>query len=130
MIGAAGPTPTRTKAARTADPIPPGRDTTSARKCDGLRRRDLRRECGPAVQRLLHHQSQRYGYGTFDLPLDYGSSWWPAVGHGKPTPRCHVSVHPASERRHCDVRLRPEAVQRTAGPSASFALGPKAEKLE
>jgi hypothetical protein len=29
----------------------------------------------------------------------------------------------AGERRHCVVRLRPEAVQRTAGPSASSALG-------
>ena len=42
-------------AARTGDPIGSGRDTRSDRKCDGLRRRDLRRKCGPAVQRLLHH---------------------------------------------------------------------------
>ena len=84
----------------------PGRATTSARKCDGLRRRDLRRECGPAVQRLLHHQIQRHGYGTFDLPFDHGSPRWPAVGHGKRTPRCHVSVHPAGECRHCVVSSR------------------------
>ena len=30
---------------------------------DGLRRRDRRRECGPALQRLRHHQIQRYGHG-------------------------------------------------------------------
>ena len=79
--------------------------TASARKCDGLRRRDLRRECGPAVQRLLHHQIRRHGYGTFDLPFDHGSPRWPAVGHGKRTPRCHVSVHPAGECRRCVARL-------------------------
>jgi signal transduction histidine kinase len=28
----------------------------------------------------------------------------PALGHGKRTPRCHLSVHPARERRHCVVR--------------------------
>ena len=50
--------------ARTGGPIASGRDTTSAGKCGGLRRRDLRRECGPAVHRLLHHQIQRHGYGT------------------------------------------------------------------
>ena len=79
-----------------------GQDEThqSARKCDGLRRRDRRRECGPAVQRLLHHQIQRHGHGTLDLPFDHGSPRWPAVGHGKRTPRRHVSVHPAGERRH------------------------------
>jgi signal transduction histidine kinase len=29
------------------------------------------------------------------------------LGQGKRTPRCHVSVHPAGERRHRIVRLRP-----------------------
>ena len=49
-------------------------------ECDGLRRRDFRRECKPAVQRLLHHQVQRPGYGALDLPLDRGSSWRASVG--------------------------------------------------
>jgi hypothetical protein len=64
---------------------------------DGLRRRNLRRECGPAVQRLLHHQDQRHGHGTLDLPFDHRSPWWSAVGHGKRASRCHVSVHPAGK---------------------------------
>ena len=67
----------------------------SAGKCDGLRRRDLRRECGPAVQRLLHHQIQRHGYGALDLPFDHGSPRWPAVGRQQCAPGCHVSVHVA-----------------------------------
>jgi len=28
------------------------------------------------------------------------------VDYGKRTPRCHVSVHPAGERRHCVVAAR------------------------
>jgi PAS domain S-box-containing protein len=47
------------------------------------------------------------GRGTPDLSFDYGSPRWPAVGHDKPTPRSHVSVHPASKRGHCVVTLRP-----------------------
>jgi len=81
-------------------------DTPSVRKCDGLRSRDLRRECGPAVQRLLHHQIQRYWYGTLGLPFDHGSPRWSAVGHRKPTPRRHVSVHPAGDRKYRIVRLK------------------------
>jgi nitrogen fixation/metabolism regulation signal transduction histidine kinase len=50
------------------------------------------------ADRLLHHQIERHGHGTLDLPFDHGSPRWPAVGHGKPTPRRHVSVHPAGER--------------------------------
>src|SRR5258708_12461340 len=91
-------------AARTGDPIPPGRDTTSAHKRDGLRRRDLRRKRGPAVQRLLHYQTERHGYGALDLPFDRGRPRWPAVGHGKRTTRPHVSVppptHPSSPPLH------------------------------
>ncbi|MGY4434939.1 PAS domain S-box-containing protein [Bradyrhizobium sp. F1.13.1] len=94
-------------AARTGDPIPPGRDTTSAGKRDGLRRRYLCRECRPALQRLLHHQIQRHGHGTLDLPFDHRSPRWPAVGYDKRTPRCHVPTHPAGQRRHCIVSLRP-----------------------
>jgi len=109
-------------AARTEDPIPPERGVSSARECDGLRRRDLRRECGPAVQRFLHHQGQRHVDRTLDLPLDRGSSRRPAVGHGQCTARGHVSVHPAGERRHCVVRLRPQDVQRTSRPAASSAM--------
>ena len=29
------------------------------------------RECGPAFQRLFHHQSQRHGYGALDLSFDH-----------------------------------------------------------
>src|ERR1700739_1929714 len=72
-----------------------------------MRRRDLCRECGPAVQSLLHYQIRRHGYGTLDLPFDHASSRWPAVGRGKRTPRCHVSVYPAGE---CGAA----AVQRSA----------------
>src|SRR5258708_22053239 len=95
-------------AARTGDPIPPGRDTTSAHKRDGLRRRDLRRKRGPAVQRLLHYQTERHGYGALDLPFDRGRPRWPAVGHGKRTTRRHVSVLPAGERSYYVVRLCPQ----------------------
>src|SRR5258708_11123890 len=95
-------------AARTGDPIPPGRDTTSAHKRDGLRRRDLRRKRGPAVQRLLHYQTEGHGYGALDLPFDRGRPRWPAVGHGQRATRCHVSVHPAGERSYCVVRLCPQ----------------------
>ena len=63
-----------------------GRDTTGERQRDGLRHRYLCRERGPAVQRLLHHQIQRHGYGALDLPFDHRSPQWPAVGHGKRYP--------------------------------------------
>jgi C4-dicarboxylate-specific signal transduction histidine kinase len=52
-------------------------------------------------------QIQRHGHVTLDLPFDHGSPRWSAVGHGKPTPRSHVSVHPGGERRLWVVRLRP-----------------------
>ncbi|MEH2560724.1 PAS domain S-box-containing protein [Bradyrhizobium sp. AZCC 2289] len=112
-------------ATRTSDPIQPGRDRTGARKCNRLWRGDLLRECGPAFQRLLHHQSQRHGYGTLDLPFDHGSARWPAMGHGKHTPRGHVSPHPAAERRHSVVSLavnRPE----NGRPRREFSSGSKA----
>src|SRR5260221_10836930 len=51
-------------------------------------------------------------------------SWKPTMAGCRPRqtyPRRHVSVHPAGERRHCVVSLRPEAVQRTAAPSARSA---------
>jgi C4-dicarboxylate-specific signal transduction histidine kinase len=60
-----------------------GRGAPSARKCDGLRHWNRTRTCRPAVQHLLHHQSQRHGDGTFDLSFDRASSRWTAVGKGK-----------------------------------------------
>jgi hypothetical protein len=73
----------------------------------GLRRRDLPRRCGPAVQCLLHHQIRRHGHGTFHLPFDRGGSRGATMGHRQRTPRCHVPIHAAGERRHCVLRLRP-----------------------
>src|ERR1700739_2184538 len=52
--------------------------------------------------------THRQGHGTFDLPFDHGSARWPAMGHGKHTPRGHVSPHPAAERRHSVVSLAPK----------------------
>ncbi|MGD0846420.1 MAG: PAS domain S-box protein [Bradyrhizobium sp.] len=52
-------------------------------------------------------KSSGMGMGLSIWPFDHGRPWWPALGHGKRTPRRHVSVHPAGERRHCAVRLRP-----------------------
>ena len=52
-------------------------------------------------------KSSGMGMGLLDLPFDHGSPRGPAVGHGKRTPRCHVSVHPAGERSNCLVSLRP-----------------------
>jgi nitrogen-specific signal transduction histidine kinase len=83
---------------RTVGPIRPGRAGPSAHQCGGLRRRDRRRECGPAIQPFLHYQIRRYGYGAVDLPFDHRSPRWPAMDHGKRTARRHVSVHPAVER--------------------------------
>src|SRR6266851_310880 len=49
---------------------------------------------------------QWHGYGTLDLPFDRGSPRWPAVGHGKRTPRRHVSVHIAIASRGYVVTVR------------------------
>jgi signal transduction histidine kinase len=92
---------------------------SSARKCDGLRCRDSCRECGPVVQRLLHHQIQRHGYGTLGLPFDHGSPRRPAVGDRKRTPRCHVAVHPSSERRTLRYRSKLELRGQDAKERAS-----------
>src|ERR1700731_2249357 len=81
-----------------------GGAATSAVKCDRLRRWNFRRRCGSAVHRLLHHQIQRHGYGALNLPFDHGGPWWPPLGHGKCTPRCHVSIRPAPASRRC-VRI-------------------------
>ena len=40
-------------------------------------------------------KSSGMGMGLLDLPFNHGRPWWPDLGHGKRTPRCHVSVHPA-----------------------------------
>ena len=45
------------------------------------------------------------GMGLLDLPFDRGSARRPVVGHGKRIPWCHISVHPAGERRYCVLRL-------------------------
>jgi tetratricopeptide (TPR) repeat protein len=39
------------------------------------------------------------------VQFDRGSARWPAMGHGKHTPRGHVPPHPAAERRHSVVSL-------------------------
>src|SRR5258706_2827267 len=96
-------------ATRTGDPIARGRAATSAVKCDRLRRWNLRRRCGSAVHRLLHHQIQRHGYGALNLPFDHGGPWWPPLGHGKCTPRCHVSIRPAPASRGCLVIEHPKS---------------------
>src|SRR5258708_12598282 len=55
---------------------------------------------------------QRHGYGTLDLPFDHGSPRWPAVGHGKRTPRSHVSVHPPVDPTHSLVSFRRDTLPR------------------
>ncbi len=81
-----------------------------------------------AMQSVGDHQIQRHGYGTLDLPFDHGSPRGTTVGHGKRTPRCHVSVHPAGERRYYVVRLRPSSVQSTGRSAPSSAPG-QTEKI-
>jgi len=82
---------------RTADTISRARVRSDTRGGGGLRHRNRAGTCRPAVQRFLHDEAGWHGHGTIDLPLDHRSPRWPAVGHGKRTPGCHVSVHPASE---------------------------------
>src|SRR5258708_12667551 len=38
------------------------------------------RRASRAVGAILHDQARRYGHGPLDLPLDYRSPWWAAVG--------------------------------------------------
>jgi hypothetical protein len=45
------------------------------------------------------------------------------VGHGKRTPRCHVSVHAAGEPRQCVVRLRPVSRPKIGRPVREFRSG-------
>ena len=40
----------------------------------------IRRECRPAVRRILHHQIERHGHGPVDLPIDRRGPWRAAVG--------------------------------------------------
>jgi len=41
----------------------------------------LRPESLPRLfETLLHDEARRHGHGPLDLPLDYRSPWWTAVG--------------------------------------------------
>jgi len=64
---------------------------TDQHRCRPVRRRHARRGAGhrpgaepgeplASVRAILHDQARRHGHGPLDLPLDYRSAWWAAVG--------------------------------------------------
>ena len=82
-------------AAPARDPIGPRRSAPGPGSSGRLRRRDFRRERGPAVQRILHYQIRRHGHGTGDLPLDRRGTWGTDLGRQQCRAGRDVSVHSA-----------------------------------
>ena len=82
--------------ARTADPLAAGRRPirclVAVEDCGiGIDRREREQ----FVQRLLHHQAQRNGHGTIDLPLDHRSPWRTDVRRQQFRAGGDVSIYPA-----------------------------------
>src|SRR5258708_24675420 len=46
-----------------------------------------------SVRALLHYQTRGHGHGLIDLPLDYRSPWWAAVGDQVRAAGCSLSVY-------------------------------------
>jgi hypothetical protein len=47
----------------------------------------------PSLLTLLHEEARRHGHGPLDLPLDYRSPWWAAVGDQVRAAGCSISVY-------------------------------------
>ena len=59
----------------------------------GILASGLTGERGPALQRLLHHQTQRDGNGAVDQSLNHHGPRRQIVGLAKPGPRRSFSIH-------------------------------------
>src|SRR6476646_2512607 len=51
-----------------------------------------------SVRAILHDQARRHGHGPLDLPLDYRSPWWAAVGNRVRAAGCSLSVYDPRHR--------------------------------